>query len=237
MTAVAPLKWDRRVIDASSGESIGRCSSDLFAAFMWPLAIVMLIPTILAGAMAWKTNVRHLIFGHFTYLFVFTIRSSHFLVSLTLKRMLTLRTAIHFGLESVSSRLPVINLAISSVTYGDSRFTVILVQIEIAVVGIPVSIILRDHSTNGRYFGIVAIVWTFPVSTIMLIIFPKFVSYWHVIRGHQETAKRGSGGRGEVHVTGLENKNTTNNNNSSSRESHSHNQQDAKQSISESTAN
>lgn len=36
-TAVAPLEFQRVVIDESTGESIGRCDSDMYDAFLWPI--------------------------------------------------------------------------------------------------------------------------------------------------------------------------------------------------------
>jgi hypothetical protein len=56
MTIVAPLEYERVVIDPLTGASIGRCNSDKFTAFILPLSMVMLIPTIMTGFMAWKTN-------------------------------------------------------------------------------------------------------------------------------------------------------------------------------------
>ena len=56
MTAIAPLEWERVEIDATTGESIARCDSQYFSAFIWPLALIMLVPTVLTGIMAWKTQ-------------------------------------------------------------------------------------------------------------------------------------------------------------------------------------
>jgi hypothetical protein len=56
MTAVAPLEWDRVETDDDSGESIGQCNSDLFGTFIWTLALLMFIPMVLTGIMAWKTH-------------------------------------------------------------------------------------------------------------------------------------------------------------------------------------
>jgi hypothetical protein len=56
MTAIAPLEWERVEIDGATGESIGRCNSEYFGAFIWPLALIMLVPTVLTGIMAWKTQ-------------------------------------------------------------------------------------------------------------------------------------------------------------------------------------
>lgn len=56
MTVISPLEWVRVEIDADTGESIGRCDSDYFGAFFWPLTLLMVIPMVMAGFMAWKTN-------------------------------------------------------------------------------------------------------------------------------------------------------------------------------------
>lgn len=67
-------------------------------------------------------------------------------------------------------------------------------------------VVVLQVSTGGRYFGIVAILWTFPTSTMCLIILPKVICYWRAIRGHSsERTTRGAVGRGEVHVTGMQN--------------------------------
>lgn len=55
-TVVAPLHWERVVIDTDSGESIARCDSDMFGDFIWPLSVTMLIPMVMTGVMAWKTH-------------------------------------------------------------------------------------------------------------------------------------------------------------------------------------
>lgn len=54
-TALDPLIWMRVEIDPVSGDSIGQCSSERFAAFIIPLIVLMLIPTVLTALMAWKT--------------------------------------------------------------------------------------------------------------------------------------------------------------------------------------
>jgi hypothetical protein len=56
MTAFAPLRWERVEIDADSGASIARCSSESMNAFVFPLAAIMMISTVLTGVMAWKTQ-------------------------------------------------------------------------------------------------------------------------------------------------------------------------------------
>jgi hypothetical protein len=54
-TALDPLRWTRVEIDSYTGDSIGQCNSENFAAFIIPLIVLMLIPTALTALMAWKT--------------------------------------------------------------------------------------------------------------------------------------------------------------------------------------
>ena len=54
---IDPLVWNRKEIDASTGESIGMCdSSDNVTVFLVPLALVLLIPSCLMGLMAFRTK-------------------------------------------------------------------------------------------------------------------------------------------------------------------------------------
>lgn len=55
-TGLDPLRWQRIEVDDFTGESIGQCSCYSIAAFAAPLAVIMLIPTFMAGFMAWKTK-------------------------------------------------------------------------------------------------------------------------------------------------------------------------------------
>lgn len=92
-------------------------------------------------------------------------------------------------------------------SYSDSFWVgvLIIVQIEVVLIGVPVGAVLRDVSTNGRYFGIVALLFTFPASTLCLIILPKAICYCNAKRGRsRERSTRGTGGRGECRVTGLQ---------------------------------
>lgn len=54
-TVLDPLVWTRVEINDVTGESIGECSCERFAAYIVPLLILMLIPTVLTALMAWKT--------------------------------------------------------------------------------------------------------------------------------------------------------------------------------------
>lgn len=51
-----PLRWKRIELDLVSGESIGQCDSDTMAYYVVALSIVLMIPSILTGWVAWKTK-------------------------------------------------------------------------------------------------------------------------------------------------------------------------------------
>ena len=60
------------------------------------------------------------------------------------------------------------------------------------IVSLPLVVILRDVSTNGRYIGFTLMIWTIPMSTIALIILPKVVSYYK--QNNIDTASQGGAG-------------------------------------------
>jgi hypothetical protein len=55
-TGLDPLRWNRHEINIITGESIGECSSEHIAAFIAPLVVIVMIPTLLTFYMAWKTK-------------------------------------------------------------------------------------------------------------------------------------------------------------------------------------
>jgi len=55
-TGLDPLKWEREEINSITGESIGQCQGEVMVAFLVPLIIVLLIPALLTGYMAWCTK-------------------------------------------------------------------------------------------------------------------------------------------------------------------------------------
>ena len=55
-TVAGDFNWERTEIDPVTGESIGRCRGDHTAAFLVPVGIICVIPTVLTGVMAWKTS-------------------------------------------------------------------------------------------------------------------------------------------------------------------------------------
>jgi hypothetical protein len=73
----------------------------------------------------------------------------------------------------------------------------------VILVSAPVIAILRDESTDGRYLGEVFIFWTFPMSTLGLIILPKFVAFRASDNTNRSSRTRGSSLGGHVHVSGI----------------------------------
>jgi hypothetical protein len=86
-------------------------------------------------------------------------------------------------------------------SYSESKwiFVLMLVQIEVVLVSAPLMIILRDVSTNGRYLGGVLMMWTFPMSTLLLIMIPKVAAHY----GRDDlggSSIRGHVGAGGIHI-------------------------------------
>jgi hypothetical protein len=55
-TGLDGFEWRREEINEITGESIGECNSDHAAAFLAPLVVLMVVPTIMTAVMAWKTK-------------------------------------------------------------------------------------------------------------------------------------------------------------------------------------
>ena len=55
-TAVGDFGWERYEIDDMSGESMGKCKGNYSIAFLVPVGVLCVIPTVLTGIMAWKTS-------------------------------------------------------------------------------------------------------------------------------------------------------------------------------------
>ncbi|CAB9517308.1 Gamma-aminobutyric acid (GABA) B receptor [Seminavis robusta] len=58
-------------------------------------------------------------------------------------------------------------------------FILIVVQIQVIMVSIPLVVILRGISTEGRYMGLILLIWTFPASTVTFIMYPKYQAYYN----------------------------------------------------------
>ena len=67
----------------------------------------------------------------------------------------------------------------SSLQFFCRIFTLIILQMQVILVAIPIVIILRGSSTDGRYMGIVLLIFTFPATTVTFIMGPKFLAYFH----------------------------------------------------------
>lgn len=51
-----PLQWIRVELDPVDGDSVGKCTCATMTYYVVALGIVMLIPSVLTGVMAWKTK-------------------------------------------------------------------------------------------------------------------------------------------------------------------------------------
>jgi hypothetical protein len=72
-TALDSLQWNRVELNESTGESIGRCQSDQIAAFLVPLVVLLLIPTVLTGCMAWKTKDIDEVYSESQWIFIMIV--------------------------------------------------------------------------------------------------------------------------------------------------------------------
>jgi hypothetical protein len=91
-------------------------------------------------------------------------------------------------------------------SYSESYWICIMnvVQLEIILVAVPMIIVLRDVSTDARYIGFILLIWTFPMSTLLLIFVPKVVAHYEVTHGSGDVQRKSK--RGEVQgirVSGL----------------------------------
>lgn len=87
--------------------------------------------------------------------------------------------------------------------YSESSwiFTLVVVQIQVLLVGIPVAVILSDISTDGSYLGKTLVMFTIPMSMILLIMVPKIVRHYQDLRGGP--VKRIRGAHAGVAISGI----------------------------------
>lgn len=76
----------------------------------------------------------------------------------------------------------------------------IIVQLEVVFIAVPVVVLLRDISTNMRYFGYMLILWVLPMSSLLFIMVPKVIAYRKAVLGINNGRQRGNHG---VRVSGL----------------------------------
>jgi hypothetical protein len=88
--------------------------------------------------------------------------------------------------------------------YAESKwiFILILLQLEVLIVSVPMVIVLRGVSTTGRYLGFLFMVWIFPMSTILLIMLPKFLAYRRANRGVDDRNQKKRGESRGIVVSG-----------------------------------
>ena len=67
---------------------------------------------------------------------------------------------------------------------------------------IPLVVVLRDVSTDGKYIGLLVLLWSMPMSTIFLIMLPKVIAH-HQGRQGMTFSERVRGSSAGVRVTGL----------------------------------
>lgn len=86
-------------------------------------------------------------------------------------------------------------------------FTLIILQIQVIMVSFPIVVLLRGSSTEGRYMGLVLLMATFPSSTVILIMVPKFVAYFESgssVTSRSSGVRRSRGASsGGVQISGL----------------------------------
>ena len=62
-------------------------------------------------------------------------------------------------------------------------FILMLVQVEVILVDVPIVAVLRNVSAEGRYIGYALMLWLFPMSTLSIIMIPKFVKLRRELMG------------------------------------------------------
>jgi len=90
-------------------------------------------------------------------------------------------------------------------TYTESWwiFLLFLVQLEIIIVSAPIVVILKDVSTDGRYIGGVVLLWCFPMSTLMVIMVPKFIAWRRAKKGLDVSDRVRRGQQPGLRVSGV----------------------------------
>lgn len=80
-------------------------------------------------------------------------------------------------------------------------FALVMIQAQAVVLALPLVVILRDVSTNGRHVGFVMLLWIVSMSTVTLIMLPKVLAYYGIY-GTNNTTRRGARSNGPQ-VTGI----------------------------------
>ena len=72
-TAMDNFVWVRKVLDETTGETIGRCESEHAALYIAPIYILHFVPTVLAGIMAFKTSGMDDLYSEAKWVLVFIL--------------------------------------------------------------------------------------------------------------------------------------------------------------------
>jgi hypothetical protein len=90
---------------------------------------------------------------------------------------------------------------------GQWIYVLLVIHLEAIIVALPIVYILRDISTDARFFGFMTMLWVFPISTLGIVALPKVTSCWNDLYGSKEQpAKRGAR-CGNTVVTGVNTEN------------------------------
>lgn len=176
-TSTGDFNWERIEIDDLTGESIGRCKGEHSLAFFLPGCLICLVPTVLTCVMAWKTSDVEDVYSESKWIF-----------SLVLAQLQVKHVCCFVGFIGI-----MLNSWLNPLLF-----------VQVIIVGAPVVAILQDVSTNGRYIGLTLLVWTFPMSTMGLIMVPKMMMVRREARGFDKGSKT-RGSRAHAAVTGIEN--------------------------------
>ena len=85
-------------------------------------------------------------------------------------------------------------------------FIMIVVQLEVLLFSLPMVSVLRNvSSTDATFVGLAILIWTFPMSTLLLIVGPKALAFYRAKRGLDDKRRRKRGEKipNGVRVSGL----------------------------------
>ena len=120
-----------------------------------PIYVLHFIPTILTGIMAWKTSGVDDLYSESKWVLAFML--VQFQVRL-LHSVVVCHRCFYHGISSW----------LACYLHG--------YRLKVMIVTVPVVLLINDLSSNGRFLCYSLLVWTFPMSTMGLIILPKIVT-------------------------------------------------------------
>ena len=78
-------------------------------------------------------------------------------------------------------------------------FYAIFLQCQVLLIGIPILVILEETSADATYVGRLLLIWTVPVSTVLVIFWPKV----HRLVFKRSRSSRNSIASGTIHISGI----------------------------------